>query len=132
MSATGEHEQQQCGQQPPSPAGPEREHGDASGVLPLGQQQTGDQVPGQHEERVDTEEPAACPGHPAVEGQHRQHRQCPDAVERGDTTVPRQLNGPGGDGAWTWLTRTSNRARGQVHVPRRHTSMVGDPMGAAT
>ena len=76
--------QQQGRQQPPGPPGPELPQPDGQPLGPLPDQQRGDQEPGEHEEHVDAEEPAADQGRPAVEEHHAEHGDGPQAVEAGD------------------------------------------------
>ena len=51
-------------------------------------EQRGDEVPGQHEEHVDADEPATEPGQVEVVGHHQDQRDGPEPVER---AVPRHV-----------------------------------------
>jgi hypothetical protein len=65
------------------PPGPERPERDAVGAGPLGDEQRGEQVPAEHEERVDAEIAADGPRLAAVVHHHGEDRERADAVERG-------------------------------------------------
>ncbi len=73
---------EQCGEEPPRPAGPERQEVDPVRPVPLADQQPGDEEARQHEERVERED--ATGGE--VPGVHRDREpdgEAPPAVERG-------------------------------------------------
>jgi hypothetical protein len=66
----GDEHGQQSGQQPAGPAGPEGAEPDAPATDALDQEQRRDQVAGEHEERVNAEEPTRQPADAAVEEQY--------------------------------------------------------------
>ena len=102
VGGPGDHRRQQDrhrGQQPAGAATPEAEQADPPGPAELGQQQAGDQEPGQHEEDVDPEQPAGQPADPRVIAHDRQHGQRPDPVESGNVLEPAPSLAHGGTGA---------------------------------
>src|SRR5690606_38937466 len=79
-------------------AHPEPAPVDAPPVVPLAQQQAGDEEPGEREEDRDAEEAAPHPPEPRVEQQDQRDGDGTQSVERGD--VPERLSAqPSPDGA---------------------------------
>ena len=80
-------DEQQRGQQPARPPDPEVTQRDGAGTPLLAQQQTGDQVAGEHEEHVDAQEAAAGPCHARVVEHDGGDGECPQPVQRGQVRL---------------------------------------------
>ena len=90
-SAEQPGEERDCGQdckqgreEPPDPMPPEAQQRDAAVLTELGDQEAGDQEAREDEEDVHAQEAAGCPGQPAVEAEHQDDPERPDAVEGWD------------------------------------------------
>ena len=79
-----QHHDDQRGQQPSRAPDPEARQRDSPAAAQFVEQQRGDQESAEHEEDVDTEEPAGNTGDAAVVGQDESNRDGADAVQRGD------------------------------------------------
>ena len=79
-----DEEDQQRGEQPSRPSAPELLQADGPRSLELEQDQGRDQEAAEDEERIDPEEAARRPRHPAVEQEDPEHGDPPDPVERPD------------------------------------------------
>jgi hypothetical protein len=75
------HQDEQRGQEPAGPAGPEMAQVHRAGAAPLDHQKRRDQVAGKNEEGIDAVETAGEPGEPVVIRHDREHGQRPEAVE---------------------------------------------------
>jgi hypothetical protein len=83
----GEHDEQR-GEEPSRATRPERAERDATGAVPLAQQQPGDQEAGQHEERVERQHSARREV-ASVDADREPDREAAPTVERGPVQARR-------------------------------------------
>ena len=90
-----QHHDDQRGQQPSRAPDPEARQRDSPATGQFVEQQRGDQESAEHEEDVDTEEPAGNTGDAAVLGQDEPNRDGADAVQRRDALRPSAMSARG-------------------------------------
>ncbi len=104
-------DEKERGEETPGSAGVERTQGDGPAAPEFRDEQRGDQVARQHEERVDAEEPTGCPRLVAVIGEHSEHGEGADPVE-GRLVGEATAGGRGAAGALRPGHRRERRWRG--------------------